>query len=232
MRCKYCNVEVLGEATLCPLCHEKLEADGDASQIAPTYPPKRARKRTRHTHFTFNNVYLFVAAVLFLIGLTVNLMLTPRVQWFWLIGLVALYGFLLIRYTILSAHSIGMKILQQAAMILILVLASYQVFRHVRLDAYPKNLALEIALPSILSVSTLVMGILTAVHARRRPSVLIDCMLLSALGLLPLILYFARVLQTLYGGIVSACVSAITILCCLFFGRHELGEEFRKKFHL
>lgn len=231
MRCKYCNVEIEGQAVVCPLCHEKLAQDPQSDAQVPTYPPKRLHRHP-HTHFTFTNIYLFVSAVLFFIGMTIALVLTPQVQWFWMIALIALHGYLLVRYTILSARSIGMKIFLQACMILILLVAADRIFLPLAEETPTLDWTLEIALPAILGVSTIVMGVLTAVYARRRPSVLMDCILLSSLGFLPLILYATDDLTSPYAAIACAVLSGIAILCCVVFGRKEIAQEFSKRLHI
>lgn len=233
MRCKYCDVEIKSETAVCPLCQEKLRKTDErqAQEQAPYYPPKNTEKRKIHTHFTFTNVYLVISMILFFVAIPLSLTLTPQYQWFWLVALLALYGYVLVRNTVMSSNSIGVRVFLQAALICALLLSAHRIFK-----PYPSsqpNWAIEFALPTVLLISEIVMTVLTAVFAKRQPSVLIDCVVISALvGFIPLILFGVGVIENPLLSSICGGLSAVSIICCVGFGRRELLEEFKKKMHL
>lgn len=231
MRCKYCKIEIEGQTTVCPLCQEKLRKDEPERQEAPFYPPKVPRNEKKHTHFTFTNVYLVSSVILFFISLAVALTVTPQVQWFWLVALLALYGYVLVRNTVMSSHSIGVRVFLQAFLISALLLSAHRIFEP--FNGEQPNWALEFGLPCVLLISELVMTVLTAVFAKRKPSVLLDCVSISAiLGFIPLILFGAGVISDPLLSAICGAISMISIICCIGFGRRELAEELKKKLHM
>ncbi|MEG1609133.1 MAG: DUF6320 domain-containing protein, partial [Clostridia bacterium] len=103
MRCKYCNVQIDCKTKICPLCHEKLDdIDEGLPQIYPDKPLRNEKKRK----LSANLIYILVSAIIFIPCLAISLILTPTIPWFWIIGILAVYGYVLVYNTIMSSHSI------------------------------------------------------------------------------------------------------------------------------
>lgn len=231
MRCKYCNIEVGCKTKVCPLCHEKLVDDEQENQNLPiAYPQKAGRKKERK-RLSASSIYLSIAVSIFVLCIPINLLITPDIYWFAIVGIVGVYGFVLVRNTILSNNSIGIKIFWQCVWALCVLLVVNYIIRH-QIPQLTGAWVWDYGLPTILLASTLVVGIYTAIAFRFWNDVIVDAICISALGYLPVILYAAKVVQRPVVSIVCACVSSVIIIFCGILGRKSLISEFKKRFHV
>lgn len=231
MRCKYCGVEVKDNVKICPICHEKLE--GYLPDAPSMYPPKDSVKRKRkHTHFTFDNLYWGIGLAVWICCLAVCEALTPTLQWHWLVIVLILYGYLFVRNTILSNSSIGLKIFTQIIMILAVLISSLNIFKGLNLYHDPMYWILEYALPIVLGTGLVIMIVFVCIFAKRRPSLIVDCVFMMLLGYAPIIMYLTGNVTHLWPSLTVSIVATLAIISCFMFGRKELLDELKKRFHL
>lgn len=225
MRCKYCNIEIESKTKICPLCHEKLE---DIDESLPLAYPEKKSKRHVHRHFTLGKIYTFVSLIVFLLSITVNYLTDKRILWCYIVGAVLLYGLILIKNTVLSRNSVGIKVLVQTVCIFLLFVVIETVTA-----TTSTHWALNYAMPIIHLISTIVLTVLVACSISKNRNNLISVMAFSFLGFLPIILYFATDIVTVLWPAISTCVlSVIAILSTVIFGHNELKNEFKRKFHI
>ena len=230
MRCKYCNIEVNGNAIVCPLCHEKLE--GEPNGVFAEYPPKKSEPVNKHSHFTFKHIYIFVAVTLFLVSVAINLIYSPTVQWFWLIAILGVYLYILVYNTILSSNSIGAKIFLQGLCIFLIIYATYGVLNDIAGTTTSANWLLDYALSTVILLSLISIIIYTLIMVRNNYSLLIDINFISLMGFVPIILYACKLIINPTLAIACAILSSLVIVGSILFGRKELASEFKKKFHI
>jgi hypothetical protein len=239
MRCKYCNIQIGCKSKICPLCHEKLHIDPNldlplegSEDIKSAYPTKKKEKiPVKKRLLTPGSIYLSIALALFIICVAINLRLTPTIYWFSFVGAVLVYGLILTKHTILSNNSIGIKIFWQAVAILAILIALNYLLKD-QISHYIDNWVWDLGLPVILTVSTLVVGIYTAIAFHKWHSVIIDALAVSALGFIPVILFACKIVQNPVMSIICACLSSVGIIFCGILGRRTLISEFKKKFHV
>lgn len=229
MRCKYCNVEIGCKAKVCPLCHEKLEDDNSTDALPSAYPSKSTKKERKY--LSPSSLYLSIAVSIFVLCVPINLLTTPEVYWFGIVGILGVYGFVLVRNTILSNNSIGVKIFWQCLWALIVLLVVNVILSR-QIPELTGAWVWNYGLPTILLSSTLVVGIYTAIAFRFWNDVIVDAMCVSAIGFIPIILYAFNVITQPAMSITCACVSSVVIIFCGILGRKSLINEFRKRFHV
>ncbi len=234
MRCKYCNIQVTCESKICPLCHEKLHIPEnlDMPYEAPkAYPDKQKTSIRNKRKFSITKLYISIALTLFILSIPINLLTTPHLYWFAIVGILAIYGFILIANTILSNNGIGIKIFWQGVGILAVLLAvNYLIDKQA--PQYSASWVWDYGLPAILIIASITTGIYTAIALKYWSGVVIDTLIISALGYLPIILYACKVIVHPVLAIVSTCVSTVIIIFCCLLGRKTLISELKKKFHV
>lgn len=239
MRCKYCNVEIGCKSKICPLCHEKIHLDANVDlpleenqELPNAYPPKKKEKvPVKKKLLSPSSIYLSIALTIFMICVAINLRLTPTIYWFAFVGAVLVYGLILTKHTILSNNSIGIKIFWQAVAIFVILIALNYLLRN-QIAHYLPYWIWDLGLPVILIVSTMVVGIYTAIAFHKWHSVIIDAITVSTLGFIPIILYGCGVVHDPVMSIICACLSSVSIIFCGILGRKTLISEFKKKFHV
>jgi len=83
MKCLHCNVEVTCKTYECPLCHAPLaysEADHKEMQKLERAFPQRMKKRGPAVS-PFSLISLILLANIFIISVTLNAVLTPKLYW-------------------------------------------------------------------------------------------------------------------------------------------------------
>lgn len=230
MRCKYCNIEVGCKAKVCPLCHEKLE-NTDGNAVLPEVYPRKTTKKKDRRRISASSLYLSIAVTIFVLCIPINLLVTPEVYWFGIVGILGVYGFVLVRNTILSNNSIGVKIFWQCIWALIVLIVVNAILSR-QVPELTGAWVWDYGLPAILLASTLVVGIYTAIAFRFWNDVIVDAICVSATGFIPVILYAFKVVTHPAMSITCACVSSVVIIFCGILGRRSLINEFKKRFHV
>ena len=234
MRCKYCNVEVACQSKICPLCHEKLSLPENLNmeyEAPKAYPEKRKPARKVKKKLSVTRLYISISLTVFLLSVPINLLTTPNLFWFAIVGVLAIYGFILVANTILSNNGIGTKIFWQAVGILaVLLTVNYLLDKQA--PQYSPSWVWDYGLPAILIIASITTGIYTSIAIKYWSSAVIDTLAISALGYLPIILYACKVVVHPALAIACACVSTVIIIFVCILGRKILVSEFKKKFHV
>ncbi len=228
MRCKFCNVKVDCKTHICPLCHELVTPD-EGETLSPAFPPKTAKaEKKRHTHFTATNIYLAASFIVFIVCLAVNLGLRQNTNWFLMVGAVLLYGFLTMRNTVMSNNSAWIKAFWQIVMISLILWLAQVVFDDVMTDTY---WLLDLALPIVIMMSVLTLGVISCVLVKRNKALLYDTLFLSLIGFVPMIFFaFGLVHMVLFSAICAGFCAAV-IVCVIIFARKEILEEMERRLH-
>lgn len=229
MRCKYCNIEIIGGGVVCPLCHEKLD-EADRQPIL-SFPPKNFHPTKTDSRFNFKSIYIFLSISLFLLALALSLIFTPQVQWFWLIGLTSLYVYVCIYNTILSSNSISVKIILQAIFVFLIIFASQAIFKNTLHKDLSPTWLMDYAFSGTICLSLVSIAVYTAIKVKRDYSLIIDINFISLTGFIPIILYATGNIAKPIIAIVCCIISSLIILGSIAFGHKELTQEFKKKFH-
>ena len=229
MRCKRCNVEIYGKADFCPLCKQPLEGEKNEYNEEYIYPIKKKRGKS-YKILTFTPMYIIVASLVFLIATTINMVLAPDMKWFWVVGIVLIYAYILVQNTILSRSTIAHKILWQGLIVFAFIWSVSHLLFQMGVISDVWFWAVDLALPIVIGVSNLVMWILTACFVKTDKSLIIDCIWFSLTGFLPIILYFANAIVYGYLAIAVAVCSLVQIIVLLIAGRKYLKKGAKLKF--
>lgn len=235
MRCKYCDIEVPCQSKICPLCHEKLDIKDEVNlDYVPqkAYPDKQVQSsRPRRQRLSVTGLYLCISLAIFIFSIPINLLTNRNIYWFAIVGTLVIYGFILVHNTILSNNGIGVKIFWQGVGILcVLLTVNYLLDKQA--PQYSPSWVWDYGLPAILIIASLVTGIYTAIANKYFGGSVVDSLIISALGYVPIILYATKVVAHPALSIAAACVSTIVIISCCILGRKTLLSEFKKKFHV
>ena len=142
---------------------------------------------------------------------------------------VLAYGYLTVANTVMSNSSIWIKIFWQILMITLILWAAQSVLNPLFDES--ANWLLDIALPVILGISVVALGITAASLIRKEPSLLVDNLLISLIGFLPIILYAANVIESVIPAAICAGLCGLSIVCFVAFARDELWAEIVRRFH-
>ena len=225
MHCKYCGVTIDDDSKL---CHELAVDDG--KETNSNFPPKTEKAKKPRSRVNFHNLYISIAVLVAGICVAINLTLTPDVYWFTIVMAVLAYGYLTVANTVMSnSSSIWIKIFWQILMITLILWAAQSVLNPLFDES--ANWLLDYALPLILGISVVALGITAASLIRKEPSLLVDNLLISLIGFLPIVLYAANVIESVIPSAICAGLCGLSIFCFIAFARDELWAEIVRRFH-
>ena len=207
-KCKKCNVVILDDTDRCPLCKHVLESDGIPGESR--YPDAIATARK----FRFvENLVLFISIVAECLLIAINFQVDREVAWSLVIGIILLYGNVVLRMAILGLLAIVM-----------LLGIDY-------LTGY-RRWSLDYVFPGGIIAIDLALFILILVNRRNWQSYMMSELLTILLSIVPVVLLQMRIIHFPYLAWGSLGVSVFLFLGTLILGDQRARTELKRRFHI
>lgn len=218
-RCRQCNVEILDETERCPLCDSVLEHTCEVENMYPN-----AKVQTRKW-VRLSRVYLFVAILLEVILFGINYIDKYKIGWSLVVGLILLYGYLIIQLAILGRAGHKLKIvLLSAIAIVMMILIDFLVGYN--------GWSVNYAFPSCVIILDVGIVVLMLVNRRNWQSYIMwqILMLLVSGGMILLFIFGIITKPHLMG--VAVLFSGTLFLGTLILGDRRARVEVYRRFHI
>lgn len=219
-RCPKCQVEILDDTYICPLCLHVLEENKDevGTKMYPTVQFNVERYHMLKRIFSF---ILVVVVALFSIG---NYLLYNNLVGYIIVIASAFYFAITVRYSVLYRANLAAKILVQTigAMVLI-VLIDYAI-------GYT-GWSVNYVLPCICLIANLAIMLLMIVNRMNWQEYIMYQLSMSVLSLGQIILIICKVVEWPLLATVSVIISALILLGTILFGDKRVENEFIRRFH-
>lgn len=218
-KCRNCNVEILDETEHCPLCRSILEPTHDVENMYPNVALK-VRLLT-----LFSRVYLFGAIVAVFVLVGVNIATPPQMWWSALVGLVLLYGYLVLRYAVLGKTGYRSKILVLVLIGLLFLVAADIVTGY-------RGWSVNYVLPaSLLLVDVILLGCMFC-NRRNWQSYMMWQLFMILCSLVPAVLSVLEIEKGMYLAFLPLVVSCALFLGTLIIGDRRARLELKRRFHI
>lgn len=218
-KCNQCNVEVLDDTKVCPLCHGVIE---DSNEMENSYPDIRFRTKVK---VLFARIYLFVAIAieLIFIGITFYRDLKPR--YVIITGIVLSYIYAVIKYTILGKSSYKLRAL---------IVAFVTIGSMTALDYFSGfyKWSVNYVLPSVIIALDLGVIILMIVNHRNWQSYMMTQIVMIVLSLFQFVLYGFGIITNPIVAYIASYVSLLLFLGTFIIGGRRARVELRRRFHI
>ncbi len=227
MICKQCNVYIKCKTLQCPLCHNPLGTDEQtmlAYKKSTRAFPKRKRKRPPNSS-KFDFLYMYIAIGISLASLIVNLVLTPNMLWSLVVITSLIYLYFLVRNTILSQKRICGKVIGQAVVLTIVIIA-VEIMLHGQFNLY------AYALPTVYLVSQAIVGIFIASNRKKNTRYLVPLMTMGILGIIPFIVAVTKKVEVLWPSLSVGAISVAIILLTVILEYKAIWQELKRIFHI
>ena len=219
--CDDCNVYVADCLEYCPLCGKRLTEHPSENELYP-----HVSKKTYVDSRSLMTEYLSLATFLIIaICVVINLLTWDGTPWFLAVAAPVLYAWVLIRVTIISDVSAGLKTLLQ----MVSVIGMFMAFDFVvgRL-----GWSYEVMMPLILGLGIAYIDFYSCFHKSYWRENLLYAVLFLLMGFIPLILYLVGIKIAIVPLVLCTFASGITILGILRFALRHVKSEMQKKFHM
>ena len=218
-KCCYCHIEVLDETDTCPLCRAVLTPTDDLENMYPN-----VRFRIRRLMF-FSRIYLFCALLAQGVLIAVNYFAESRIWWSVITGLILLYGYLILRFTILGKAGHRGKIL---------TLAFLAVFAAIIIDFVTgyRGWSVDYVMPAgILLVDTIIIGCMIG-NRRNWQSYIMWQLFMILCSFFPAGLFIVGLERSGLIAFLPLSVSAALFLGTMIIGGNRAHTELRRRFHI
>ena len=218
-RCKNCNVEVLDETSVCPLCHSVLE---QTEELENMYPD--ARHNTQKLLFA-SRLFLFCAIVVEFVLVMIDFNSETKVHWSVLAGLGLLYIYTVLRYAVLgkSGYRAKMVVLVLLAVLLTVVIDIVTGYRGWSVD--------YVASGGIMFMDAAIL-VLMLFNRRTWQSFLMWQIIMMILSIIPAALYWLGLERNIYMAFLPLTVSVFLFLGTWMLGGRRASQELYRRFHI
>ena len=218
-KCHKCNVEIVDETQVCPLCHSVLERTYDVENM---YPNARVRVRSR---LFFSRVYLFVGLLIEAMLVSIDMLYESPIWWSAITGLGIFYGYLVLRYAIIGKSGYRSKVI---------VLSMIAVLSAIAIDFIIgfRGWSLDYVLPAgILLMDVIILGCM-AFNRRNWQSYIMWQILMVLLSGIPILLNFFELENNRFLAFAPMSASLVIFVGTMIIGGRRAWVEVRRRFHL
>ncbi|MBN2222771.1 MAG: hypothetical protein JW708_11235 [Vallitaleaceae bacterium] len=218
--CKKCQVQILDETGVCPLCNAVIAPDGEAG--SNRYPKVGLSLSRFHMLY---RIYLFISVITIVTSIIVNYMFYHGVLWFFASIAAIIYSWTIIRHAIRSHAHVASKIMVQAiaGSALIVVIDSVTGFY---------GWSVNYVIPQIAIFANVAILVLMMIYRMDRRNYLMYQMSMALLGFIPLILLLTRVATRPLASVISIILSSLILLGTVIFGDKTVQSELIRRFHI
>lgn len=218
-RCRNCNIEILDESEVCPLCHSVLE---QTEELENMYPD--ARLKNQKLKFA-TRLYLFCALVLETGLVLLDFNGNNQVHWSILAGLGLLYVYTVLRYAVLGKSGYRAKTIVLLLLAILLTVA-------VDFTTGYRGWSVDYVVSGGILLMDAVILLLMMINRRNWQSYMMWQLGTILFGLIPELLHFAGLENNNYMAFLPLAVSAFLFLGTLMLGGRRAGQELYRRFHV
>lgn len=218
-RCRNCNVEILDESEVCPLCHSVLE---QTEELENMYPD--ARLKNQKLKFA-TRLYLFCALVLETGLVLLDFNGNNQVHWSILAGLGLLYVYTVLRYAVLGKSGYRAKTIVLLLLAILLTVA-------VDFTTGYRGWSVDYVVSGGILLMDAVILLLMMINRRNWQSYMMWQLGTILFGLIPELLHFAGLENNNYMAFLPLAVSVFLFLGTLMLGGRRAGQELYRRFHV
>lgn len=224
-RCKKCNVEILDEAVVCPLCKSVLEQEKELPQeepIAVGYPD--VKSNVKKLNFVVR-LYSFLAIVTEVALIAINYLNYNGVWWSAITGISILYFYITLKYSIQQNNGYRSVIWVQVIGAVLLVIAVDNIVGY-------RGWSVNYVMPGAVLLLDMTIVILMLVNMTNWQSYLLMQICTVLVSVVCLIMWRFDVITRPILSVIAAAVSACLLLATVIFGDRKAKNELKRRFHV
>lgn len=217
-KCMQCQIEVLDETEVCPLCRAILE---QSEPMENMYPNIRSRFKWLKL---VSRIYFFCVLLVSVVLLGIDIRLGTQVWWSIIVGCALLYSYLVLRYAVLGQSGYRGKVLVLAVMAVLMAVA-------IDFASGYRGWSVDYVLPGgVLAVDAIVLGCMIC-NRRSWQSYMLWQLGMILCSLIPAVLYLLGLEHNEYLAFLPLAVSVAIFLGTVIIGDRKARMELARRFH-
>lgn len=227
-RCRTCNVRIVDDTLICPLCNSVLvvehKAGKDKTQKRKSGMYPNVRTVTRNLNFIIK-LYMFLAIVLEAGLIIINYLTYNGIRWSAISGIAILYFYMTLRYSVQknNGHK-GVLFMQVIGGVIVTVFIDF-------IMGY-RGWSVDYVLPSAILLLDLSIIIMMLVNIENWQSYILFQLLNVVFSIAILILWKTGVSHFPILTFIAAGLSTVFFIGTLIFGDRTAKNELKRRFHV
>lgn len=218
-KCKMCQVKIIDDSQICPLCQSVLEQTGQGEQ---RYPDVRVYLKKL---CLVSNIVLFLMIVSGAVATYLNYVYIKGIWWSFIVDATMIYVYVFFRFALVGSSSYRWKMVCMTFLAVLLLLLIDWVTGY-------RGWALSYVLPGgILALDAGIL-VLMLVNFRNWQSYLTLQIWVLLCSLLPVLFGFLHWVNDSLVGLIAFAVSLFLFLGTLIIGDRRARTELKRRFHI
>ena len=217
-KCKQCNIEILDETEVCPLCMSILE---QTDEVENMYPDVRVKMRYMNL---ICNIYLFLALCTEAVIIYLDVRFQTQVWWSILTAVGLFYVYLVLRFAVVGKSGYRSKII---TLTILAVLASVGIDMAIGYQGW----SVDYVLPAGIVIVDIVILFLMYYNRRNWQSYMMWQIFMILCSLIPAGLFIAGVENNAYLAFLPMVLSVTIFAGTLIIGDRRARTELYRRFH-
>jgi hypothetical protein len=220
-KCNNCNVEIIEDISVCPLCQHGLENISETKH-RDMYPKVEF---DNHKFVLLIRLFIFLSIILVLGLVTINAVTYNGIWWSWIcVGVIA-YFWMTVRYSIQNNTNYAAKILVQTIGGMALCLLIDMVIGY-------EGWSINYVIPAIILVAYSAIVVLMIVNFMNWQSYILFQITLVVFSLILMGLNFLNIVTEPILSYVTAGISLFILIGTIVFGDKKAKTELIRRFHI
>ena len=218
-KCHKCNVEILDETEVCPLCRSVLEQTEELENMYPN-----ARLKTQKLLW-ISRLYLFCIVLVEFILIMLDFTKGGEINWSIVVGLLLLYSYMVLRYAVIGETGYQSKTI---------VLTLITVFVAIGVDFATgyRGWAVDYVISSSILLVDIGIIVLMIYNRRNWQSYMMAQIFMILCSGIPVILYLLGLEKNVQMAFLPLVVSAFLFLGTIMIGGRRACLELQRRFHI
>lgn len=222
--CNRCNVKVIDNSKICPLCKSKLfdiDKNIDPRESENTYPFILGHL---HRYNIAIKILILVSIVLAITSILINFYITKTTLWSLIAIAGIIYCWLTTLFSIRKDINIGAHLLIQTICIGIILILIDNVLGYI-------GWSFNIAIPTLITITNTAMFIVLLVNYKRYTPYILYHLGLFLISLTPALFYLLNISNSFGFMITAILATTISLISSIIFSGKDSLNELKKRFH-
>ncbi len=218
-KCHKCNVEILDETEVCPLCRSVLEQTEELENMYPN-----ARLKTQKLLW-ISRLYLFCIVLIEFMLIMLDFTKGGEINWSIVVGLLLLYSYTVLRYAVIGKTGYQSKTI-------VLTLITVLVAIGVDFATGYRGWAVDYVISAGILLVDIGIIVLMIYNRRNWQSYMMAQIFMILCSCIPVILYLLGLERNVQMAFLPLVVSAFLFLGTIMIGGRRACLELKRRFHI
>lgn len=216
-QCKRCNVEIMDDTPVCPLCNSVLEGEGGEN----TYPSMAVEMQR---FVLLRKIFYFSLLVIGSVSIFVNYITFKGNYWSVIVLAGIAYCLFTVSYTVMHRTNLGAKVIWQAIGIIVLTFI-------VDIVTGYSGWAIRYAVPGLLLLADLTLVIMMIVNSAHWQGYFMCQIVVTLLSIVPLVAAALGFVDNMLIAVITCGISLLVLAGIIIFWDRRVKNELKRRFH-